>query len=235
MIKSKDGGAFSAFVAYPATDQPMPAVVVIQEIFGVNKVMRKVCQQFAHAGFIAICPDLFWRQEPDIQLDDQNEKDWQRAFDLFKGFDVDLGIEDLKSTLSHIRKDKLCTGKVGSIGYCLGGKLAYLMATRSNADCNVSYYGVGIEDLLEESKKIKNPLLMHIAENDQYVPIPAQHKILEALNRIKKVKINVYPDVDHAFARPGGKHFDKETAYLANSRTIDFLATCLTAKTRKRK
>lgn len=226
-IQAHDGGAFMAYAAYPESNLPAPAVIVIQEIFGVNDVMRGICDNLARSGFIAICPDIFWRQEPGIQLTDKTEAEWQRAFELFKGFDVDLGVEDLKSTLSFIREDKNCTGKAGTIGYCLGGKLAYLMATRSDADCNVSYYGVGLDELLDESKNIEHHLLMHIAEKDKFVPMTAQEKILGALNRHKKVELHVYAGVDHAFAREGGEHYDKEAAHQANTRTSDFLATHL--------
>lgn len=233
-IKSHDGGSFMAYAAYPEGELPAPAVVVIQEIFGVNEVMRGICDNLARAGFIAICPDIFWRQEPGIQLTDKSEEEWKRAFELFKGFDVDLGIEDLKSTLGFVREDKNCTGKAGTIGFCLGGKLAYLMSTRSEADCNVSYYGVGIEELLDEAENIDKHLLMHIAEKDKFVPMSAQEKILGALNRHNFVELHVYAGVDHAFAREGGEHYDKEAAHMANSRTSDFLATHL-AKGKKGK
>jgi carboxymethylenebutenolidase len=230
-IKAHDKGAFTAYVAHPA-QAPAPAVVVIQEIFGVNAVMRGICDNLAQAGFLAVCPDLFWRQEPGIQITDKTEAEWQKAFKLYQGFNVDLGIEDLKSTLAYIREQKDCTGKAGTIGYCLGGKLAYLMAARSDADCSVSYYGVGIEAMLEEAPKIKKQLLMHIAEKDKFVPMAAQQKILSALNKHKNIEIHVYPGVDHAFAREGGQHYDKEAANQANARTSDFLATHL-ARARK--
>lgn len=233
-IEAHDGGSFGAYAVYPDTDLPAPAVVVIQEIFGVNAVMRGICDNLAHAGFIAVCPDLFWRQQPGIQLTDKSESEWQKAFELYKGFDVELGIEDIRSTLAFIRKDKDCTGKAGTMGYCLGGKLAYLMAARSDADCNVSYYGVGIEELLGEAKNIRRHLLMHIAEKDQFVPMAAQQKILSVLNPHKFVEIHVYTGVDHAFAREGGQHYDKEAARQANARTADFLATHL-ARGRKPK
>ncbi|MEZ0224770.1 MAG: dienelactone hydrolase family protein [Alphaproteobacteria bacterium] len=231
-IKAHDKGSFSAYVSYPAAELPAPAVVVIQEIFGVNTVMRGICDNLAQAGFIAICPDLFWRQEPGIQITDKSEAEWQQAFKLYQGFNVDLGIEDLKSTVEFIRGQKDCTGKTGTIGYCLGGKLAYLMAARSDSDCNVSYYGVGIEEMLGEAPKIKKQLLMHIAEKDKFVPIAAQQKILSSLNKHKNIEIHVYPGVDHAFAREGGQHYDKEAAHQANARTADFLATHL-ARARK--
>ena len=223
MIQAKDGsGAFGAFVYYP-TQQKAPAVVVIQEIFGVNRNMRDLCVKLAQQGFISVCPDFFWRQEPGIQLTDQTEAEWKRAFELFQGFDVSQGVEDLKSTLSFIRKDASCNGKAGTVGYCLGGKLAYLMAARSDADGNVSYYGVGIEGLLEESAQIKNPLLMHIAGKDKFVPPAAQEKIINGLKHVPGIVIENYPDMDHAFTRIGGEHYDAEAAAQANNRTVEFL------------
>lgn len=226
-IKAQDGGVFSAYVAYPLSDLPAPAVVVCQEIFGVNTVMRDICDHLAAAGFIAVCPDLFWRQEAGVQLTDQTESDWKRAFELYNGFDVDKGVEDLKAALAHIRADVDCNGKAGVIGYCLGGKLAYLMAARSDADCSVAYYGVELDKYLGEAPNITQQLLMHIAEKDKFTPLPAQQKILSALNAHKNIEIHVYPDVDHAFARVGGQHYDKEAAHKANFRTADFLATHL--------
>ncbi|MDE1151462.1 MAG: dienelactone hydrolase family protein [Micavibrio sp.] len=231
-IPSKDGGSFSAYLATPETGGPAPTVVVIQEIFGVNAVMRGICDQLAHSGFTAICPDLFWRQEPGIQITDKSEIEWQQAFKLYNGFNVDLGIEDLKATVDYIRADKGSNGKVGALGYCLGGRLAYLMAARSEVDCSVSYYGVGIDEILDEAGNIKKQLLMHIAEKDKFVPLAAQQKILAALNKHNNIEIHVYPDVDHAFAREGGQHYDKEAARQANARTADFLATHL-AKAKK--
>ena len=87
----------------------------------------------ATKGYLALCPDLFWRQQPDIQLTDKSPAEWDRAFELYKGFDVEAGVRDLLATLAHLRSMPGCSGKVGAVGYCLGGKLAYLMAARS--DC----------------------------------------------------------------------------------------------------
>lgn len=221
-IKSADGGSFMAYVAKPKAT-PAPVIVVIQEIFGVNQVMRDICDDLASDGFITVCPDLFWRQEPGIQITDQTEAEWARAFELFNGFDVEKGVSDLVETIKTARSLDGSNGKVGTMGFCLGGKMAYLMATRSDADCNVSYYGVGIQDLLGEAARIRNPLLMHIAALDKFVPKEAQEKILTGLKDHPKVEAHVYPGVDHAFARVGGEHYDKEAATLAHQRTAAFL------------
>ena len=220
-IETPDG-RFGAYLAKPASAGG-PGIVLIQEIFGVNRFMRDVADGHAAAGYMAICPDLFWRQQPGVQLTDQTEAEWQKARQFMQGFDVEKGVADLIATLEHLRALKGCTGKVGSVGYCLGGKLAYLMATRSDADCNVSYYGVGLQDLLGEATNIKHPLMLHIAEEDQSVPKEAQAKITTHLATYPQVTIHKYPGVGHAFARVGGKNFDKQAADMANSRTADFL------------
>jgi len=201
---------------------------VIQEIFGVNHVMRELCDGLASQGYLAMCPDLFWRQEPGIQITDKTEAEWARAFQLFQGFDQDKGAQDLVASLAHLRKLPGCNGKAGSVGYCLGGKMAYLMAARSDADCNVSYYGVGIDSALGEAGGIKKPLLMHIAAEDKYVPKEAQAKIKQALGANGKVTIHVYEGMDHAFARVGGAHWDAAAAKLANDRTAAFFKKHLT-------
>lgn len=227
-IQSPDNnGTFKAYVAQPKTDNPAPAVIVIQEIFGINGVMREICDNLAQSGYLAVCPDLFWRLEPGIELTDKTQEEWDQAFDLFNRFDVDQGVEDLKAALSHVRKMENCNGKVGDIGYCLGGKLAYLMATRSDADCSVGYYGVDLVSFLDEAKNIEDPLLLHMATDDQFTPGEDREKIKNELKRYDLVTLMEYEGQDHAFAREGGEHYDSEAATLANTRTADFLATYL--------
>jgi len=220
-IRAADGGSFNAYLALPKSARG-PGVVVAQEIFGVNQVMRDVCDALAQRGYVAVCPDIFWRIEPGIQLTDRTDAEWKRAFELFQAFDVDRGIEDLRAALAQLRLNAACSGKVGSVGYCLGGKLAYLMATRSDVDCSVGYYGVGIQDLLGEAKNIKKPLALHVAEQDEYTPPAAQEKIKQALKGNPLVTLYSYPGVDHAFARVGGVHYDGTSAKLANGRTSEF-------------
>ena len=214
-------GSFSAYVARPA-QSPSAAVVVIQEIFGVNQVMRDITDGLAGQGYLAICPDLFWRIEPGIDITDKSEAEWKRAFELFNAFDVDAGVKDIQATITTIRKDPGCSGKVGAVGFCLGGQLAFLTGTRTDADAAAAYYGVGIENRLAEADKLTRPVLLHIAEEDQFVPKPAQAQILAALKNHKLVEIHTYPGCDHAFARPGGEHYDAAAAELAGRRTLAF-------------
>jgi carboxymethylenebutenolidase len=224
-IKAQRGG-FSAYVARPAAPRA-PAVVVIQEIFGVNAVMRQVCDRLASDGYLAVCPDLFWRLEPGVDITDQSQAEWDKAFDLFNRFDVDQGVEDIRRTIDQLRRDPACNGKVGAVGYCLGGRLAYLTATRTDSDASVGYYGVGIETYLAEAERLAQPLMLHIAEEDAFVPKAAQGRIIAALKDHPQVTIFTYPGRDHAFARPGGAHFHQADADLANTRTRAFFKTHL--------
>ena len=226
-IKASDGtGDFMAYVAEPKA-KPAGTVVLIQEIFGVNDAMRSLSDWTADMGFVAVCPDLFWRIEPGIELTDGSEQEWKRAFELFNAFDQAKGVEDLVATLAHARGLPGSSGKAGTMGFCLGGRLAYMMAARSDADCNVSYYGVGIEGMLDDAAKIRAPLLMHVAEKDKFVPPEAQAKIRDALAGHPKVTVHTYPGVDHAFARMGGLSWDGRAATIANGWTAEFLATNL--------
>lgn len=219
-ITSLDGD-FSAYLAKSGSDGP--GVLVIQEIFGVNKDMRDHCDRLASEGYYALCPDLFWRQEPGVQLTDQSEKEWERAFELMQRFNVESGVVDLKDSLGYLRNLDGCTGRAATLGFCLGGKLVYLMACRSDADCNVSYYGVGLDELLHEAAQITTPTMLHIAEEDEFVSKDAQAKINEGLSGHPCVTIHSYPGVNHAFARHNGVHYDEQAATLADERTAKFL------------
>jgi carboxymethylenebutenolidase len=216
-------GAMGAYVARPAAAKA-PAIIVIQEIFGVNKVMRDIADGYAKEGYLAICPDLFWRIEPGIDITDGSEAEWKRAFELFNAFDVDQGVKDIEATIAHARGDRGCSGPVGAVGFCLGGLLAFLTATRTDADAAVGYYGVGIERHLPEAATLVTPLMLHIAEKDQFVPPPAQEQIVAALKNQARAQLHTYPGRDHAFARLGGEHYDATDAATANTRTLAFFA-----------
>jgi len=214
-------GAMNAYLATPPSGSG-PALVVIQEIFGVNKVMRDLTDGFAAQGFVAICPDLFWRIEPGIDITDKSKAEWDRAFELFGLFDLEKGVNDISKTIASIRHGHGSTGKVGAVGYCLGGKLAYLTATRTDIDAAVGYYGVGLDELTGEAGSIRKPLMLHIAGQDKFAPLPVQQKVHAALDGNKLVTLHDYPKDEHAFARVGGDHYDKASADQANARTLAF-------------
>jgi carboxymethylenebutenolidase len=220
-VPAADGGEFEAYLSLPETGAG-PGIVLMQEIFGVNKWLRDVADWYSSRGFAVICPDLFWRQEPGVQLTDQSEEDWQRAFELYQGLDEARAVEDSAAAMEVLRSHPACTGKVGGVGFCLGGKLAYLLATRHDPDCSVGYYGVGIETALDEATNIKSPLMLHMAGRDQYCTSEAQLKIHSALGDNYLVTIHEYSRQDHGFARKNGIHYDPAAAELADLRTLDF-------------
>lgn len=215
-------GTFGGYLAMPTSGGPAMGVVIAQEIFGVNGFLREIADGMAAHGFIAFVPDLFWRIEPGIELTDQTDADWKRAFELFNAFKIDTGIDDIQSSISSLRQHKMCNGKVGIMGFCLGGQLAALSACRTDADAAISYYGVGLDQYLDELKAVETPLMLHIAEEDSYVSKDAQAAIKNAVSHNPKVIVHSYPGREHAFARFGGAHFHADDAKLAASRGLPF-------------
>jgi carboxymethylenebutenolidase len=228
-ITTIDGtGSFSAYCAAPA--QPAAAaIIVIQEIFGVNTGIRRKCDRLAEQGYLAIAPDLFWRLEPGIVLDPDIEAEFQRALELMGKFNQDSGIRDIEATIRAAR-DRVSGGKVGAVGYCLGGRLAFMTATRTDIDATVGYYGVAIDGLLGEAHAIARPLLLHIAGEDRFVDKTTQQRMHETLDVHPKVTLYDYPGQDHGFATEIGKRRSPEAADLADSRTAAFFAKHLLGK-----
>lgn len=222
-IHVKDG-SFDAYVAKPASGEG-PAIVVVQEIFGVNPWIREVADRYAAMGYVAVAPDLFWRIRPGIELDDRDPGELQQAFDLFGQFDVAKGVEDIQATIDAARV--MSTGKVGAVGFCMGGLLAYLTACRTDADAISSYYGVAIDNFLSEAANIKKPTLVHIAGEDKFVSKDAQEKIKAGLAGNSAVTVFNYAGQEHAFARDRGEHYNAESAKLANQRTEDLFKKSL--------
>ena len=221
-VAAIDGrGEMGGYLALPPGGKG-PGLIIIQEIFGVNAVMRGVADHFASLGCVAYCPDLFWRIEPGIQLTDKTDAEWARAFELFKTFDKDKGVEDLQAAITALRGHaKVVNGKIGTIGYCLGGHMAYRTACQTDADAAIGYYGVGIGDITDLG--VKNPLMLHIAEEDEFVSKDEQAAIKAAFDGNGHVTIHSYEGRDHAFARVGGAHYHEEDAKTANQRTAMFM------------
>ena len=220
-IKAFDGGEFDAYLATPASGYG-PGIVVLQEIFGVNQYIRSVADWYAAHGFVVICPDLFWRQEPGIELTDKGD-DINKAFQLYQGLDEAKAVEDSAAAMEFLRKHQACSGSVGAVGFCLGGNLAYLLSVRFKPDCAVGYYGVSIERAIAESRNLSTPLLLHIAGSDKYCPPEAQAAIHKALDSNSLATIHTYAGREHAFGRTGGEHYDERDAELANLRTLEFV------------
>jgi len=215
-------GSFDCYVARPAAGGTHPVIVVLQEIFGVNAGIRSIADDYAAKGYIAVAPDLFWRTERGLSMSEDSEGDWAKGFAIYSAYDFDKGVQDIAATVDAARSMPGANGKVGVTGYCLGGLLTFLSAARFNADACVAYYGGGTEKYVAEARNIGGPLLYHLAGEDEYIGKDAQAAINAALAGKPNVQVFTYPGRNHAFARPGGSHYDDADARLANSRTDAF-------------
>ncbi len=223
-ISTLDGDAdFHAYRAVPA-GTPKAAIIVIQEIFGVNAGIRRKCDTLAEAGYLAIAPDLFWRLERGIELDPDIKPEFNRALELMGQFDQDKGIADIEATIRAVRAELGEGAKVGVVGYCLGGRLAFMTAERTDVDASVGYYGVGIDGLLGEKHAIAHPVLLHVPEEDHFVDKAAQAAMHAGLDDHPKVTIYDYAGEDHGFATEFGERRSDASAKLADERTAKFFA-----------
>ena len=221
-IEGRDG-VFGAYIARPKAS-PAPAVIVLQELFGVNADIRKTCDELAEQGFIAVAPDLFWRQEPGVDLSVTSEPDWQHGLRLYQAYDRDAGVTDIKDTIDAVRGLSECNGKVALLGYCLGALMVFMTAVRNDGiDAAVWYHGADTEKYLGEIDGLHAPILMHLAEEDEFISKAAQAEIKAALAKKPNATVYSYPGQSHAFSRHNGKHYNAAAAHLANGRTSEFL------------
>lgn len=216
-------GAFGAYVSRPSSEGPAPAVVVLHEVFGVNADMRETCDELADRGFVALCPDLFWRQEPGVDLDVRTPADWEHGLRLYQALDRDLAVDDVVATVAAARSLPGGSGRVGVQGFCLGALLAFRAAARTGVDAVVAYHGADTDKYLDEVGPITAPFLMHLAGADEFMPSAAQAAINNVLGRRANFDVKFYPGCNHAFARHNGEHYDADAADLANGRTWSFL------------
>ena len=222
------GGTFSAYIARPKT-APAPAVVVLQELFGVNADIRKHCDELAEQGYLALAPDLYWRLEPGVDLNVTSEADWQHGLRLYSAYDRDAGVRDIKDTIDAARSLPECNGKVALLGYCLGALMVFMTAVRNDGiDAAVWYHGADTEKYLREVDGLHAPLLMHLAEEDEFISKAAQAEIKAALAKKPNATVYSYPGQNHAFSRHNGTHYNAAAAALANGRTYAFLDSQLT-------
>lgn len=222
-IPTLEGAAeFGAYVARPA-GTVKAAIIVIQEIFGVNPGIRQKCDKLAAEGYLALAPDLFWRLQPEVSLDPDVESEFNTALDLMGRFNQDAGIRDIQAAINYLRGQE-GTAKIGCVGYCLGGRLAYMTAARTSIDASVGYYGVGIDGLLGEKEAIAHPVLLHIPTNDGFVPRETQAAMHAGLDDHPRVTLFDYDGLDHGFATETGQRRNEAAATLADSRTAAFFA-----------
>jgi carboxymethylenebutenolidase len=223
-IDTLDGdGRFDAWLAEP-DGTPRGAVIVIQEIFGVNLGIRHKCDHWASLGYLGLAPDLFWRIEPNVELDPDVPEQFQQALGLMQKCNQDKAIADIEACIRAARARLPEGGKVGCVGYCLGGRLAFMTAARTDIDASVGYYGVGLEGLMGEKHAIARPLMLHIAGADHFVTADKQALIHAGLDDHPKVTLYDYPGEDHGFAAEMGKRRSEDAARLADSRTEAFFA-----------
>ncbi|WP_374285269.1 dienelactone hydrolase family protein [Novosphingobium sp.] len=221
-IPAYDGqGAIPAYVARP-TGTPSAAIIVIPEIFGVNPGIRQKCDKWAEKGYLAVAPDIFWRFAPGVELNPDVDAELQQAFGYFQQYDATDGVYDIEATIKWLRSAQ-GVAKVGCAGYCLGGRLAYMAAARTDIDASVGYYGVMIDTMLDEAHAIANPLMLHIPTADHFVDETAQAAIHAALDSHPKVTLHDYAGLDHGFAAEMGNRRDEAGAQLADGRTVEFL------------
>jgi carboxymethylenebutenolidase len=214
-----------AYLARPRA-APRAAIIIVPEIFGVNEGIRRKCDGWAELGYLALAPDIFWRFAPGVELDPDVPEQLQEAFGYFQQYDANDGVKDIEAAIHHLRRAEGCA-KVGLVGYCLGGRLAYMAATRTDVTASVGYYGVMIDQMLNESHAIANPLMLHIPTADHFVGPDAQKAIHEGLGGHPKVALHDYPGLDHGFAAEMGDRRDEAGAALADRRTREFFATHL--------
>ncbi|MGF6768225.1 carboxymethylenebutenolidase [Paraburkholderia sp. GAS199] len=224
-VASHDGKSFAAYKATPAQGSG-PGLILLQEIFGINDYMKSMADRFAEEGYVVLVPDLFWRMEAGVVLG-YGEQDFAKALQFNEKIDLDLAVRDVESTMTALRAQAEHAGKIGAIGYCLGGKLAMLAAARTSIDCAVSYYGVALDAFLDEVPRIQCPMVFHFAGDDAFCPLDTRETIMRALASQPLVEQYVYPGCDHAFATPEREHFNKPATLMAYSRTLAVLRKVL--------
>jgi len=217
-VQAGDGRSFNAYFAKPASGSG-PGLVLLQDIFGVNDTVKLMADHYAEEGYLVMAPDLFWRMQPGVSLG-YSAADRPRALEFRKHFDLDAGIEDIEATMQALRRRPEHRGKVGVLGHSFGGTLAYLAAARTDVDCAVSYYGVGLAGHLGEARRIGCPMTVHVAGADHHCPPEQQRLIADTFRSRPDVSVYTYPGVDNGFATPGRDTWDRPAALMSATRTL---------------
>jgi carboxymethylenebutenolidase len=221
-LKAADGGTFQGYLALPPTGKG-PGLLLIQEIFGVNQHIRGVADQYASDGFTVLAPDIFWRLQPRVDLG-YGDKDMQDGIALMQKLDFAAAVGDIASAVKALRGRPDCSGKVASMGYCMGGLLSYLAAANAGVDAAVCYYGGGIHTQLAQADKVRVPILFHFADNDGYIPLSAVEAVQAAFKGHKDATVVRYPNVDHGFNCWDRGAYNQGAAARARGLSLEFLA-----------
>lgn len=216
-----DAGPFGGYLALPPGGRG-PGLMLLQEIFGVNPHIRAVAEQYALAGFVVLAPDLFWRDATRVELGYVGA-DHERAYALMRNIQADTVVADLQATLAALRARPEFTGKVGALGYCMGGRLAYTAAAKLPLDAAVAYYGGGIQNQLDLATNVACPMQFHYAEQDTHIPLDAVAAVKAAMAG-KPAEFHVYPGAQHGFNCWARASHHAGSAALAHGRTLGFLS-----------
>ncbi|RQS73439.1 dienelactone hydrolase family protein [Burkholderia sp. Bp8963] len=214
--------SFGGYLALPRRGTG-PAVIIIQEIFGVNAHIRAVADQYAADGYVALAPDVFWRTQPRVELTYEGA-DRDKGIELMKKTDVKLAVADIAAAADALRARAEVAGKVAAIGYCFGGQLAYRAAATGKIDAAVAYYGGGIQNALDIAGQVTQPILFHYAENDHAIPPEAVDQVKAAFAGRDNAAFHLYPGAEHGFNCTDRASYNQRAAALAHGRTLTFLA-----------
>jgi carboxymethylenebutenolidase len=225
-VPSDDGDEFDAHLAMPDRGAG-PGMLLLHEAGGITGYMRGVANRLADLGFVTLVPDLFWRIERNVDL--QNDTDMTRALELIGQFDPHAGVRDADSALAYLRAKPEVDGPVGVMGFCFGGGLTYGVACELNPHCAVAYYGVGVELLAERIREVTCPALLQFGTEDVFILPDSLDKLRVAARATPNVEIEVYEGAGHAFDNPYAEWHAPDIAARAWNRTAAFLATHLGA------
>lgn len=224
-VKNTRNEQFDAYLSLPPTGRG-PGLVVLQEIFGVNEHIRAVADQYAADGYCVIAPDIFWREGRKIELG-YDSQGFERGLGLLGKLNIDQTAIDLHATVAAVKQQSACTGKVGSLGFCMGGLLSFIAAAEAGVDTAVCYYGGGIHQHLDRAKKIRCPVLFHFAGQDAYIPQKAVAAVRKSLGGRKNVRVIVHAGVDHGFNCWRRPAWNQVTAARARGQSLVHLSESL--------
>jgi len=221
-LLAPDGGRFDAYLSLPAAPKG-PGILLLQEVFGVNRHIRGVADQYALDGFVVLAPDVFWRHDPRLQLD-YSQAEMERGLALKARLDLAATVRDLAAAVQALRARPECGGRVASLGYCMGGLLSYLCAAQGLVDAAICYYAGGIQGQLQQAPRIACPIQMHFAGRDRFIASQTVDAVRGALEANADATVHVYPDADHGFNCWDRGAYEPRAAVLAHGRSLQFLA-----------
>jgi carboxymethylenebutenolidase len=255
IIAEEDGKEFRAHIEYPPNGAKGPGLILLHEVYGVNDSLKEVARDYARKGFVVMCPNMYWRLNPDAsyrpqspneELTDDLKRQREESYALMEGMDYNLVGPDMQTAIDYLRNDPACTGKVGAMGVCLGGRCAFLAAAETDLDAGVALYATRFKGDLPKAPDVSKPFIFIVPGRDPYVTeeektglvgiasssqfhVPGKLSSPPVANPAGNPNIatHVFPFQDHAFARVGGLHYDATCAGLAHSLATDLLKSAL--------